>query len=1255
MGFTPSQNKALSTERHLAIMANAGSGKTSVLVERYIKLFECNADLSTRNVAAITFTENAASELRGRVLKEVSERLSDSSIMADRTRRERLRRLRDSLPSAFIGTIHGFATRILKAYPVEANVDAAFAITTGADQRILAEEAISRVFYSALDEAYLLPDESELLRLFRKLGRQEVTELVRTLLRNRTRAKRIRERLLAKRDDEVLDFWRVQIEQALSIVHDPAVKSNLLTISTCLKKGKTSEEFPALVHAYVGASGFFETALAFRRVVNKLIIGTGTLRANLIDFASAPLGLESEVTQLIARILPIRELLNACSESEDAYTKKHLEYLAMIRAVFALYDQVLEVYTSTKTEYSLLDFDDLIEKLGQLFEDKRVLEELSGEFRYLMIDEYQDTDESQFELVRLLTENFGARSNLAIVGDPKQAIYTFRNADAGIFHRTKDAILTQKLSAAALEESIELTLLPHEEFGLITLGETFRMMPMPLAAINRLFRSVMSTRDTVASTTGYSDLIHGREEAIPGTVEWICPIAPKRTKYSENSADRAGEEDSQGEENGDDAESVNEASLIARKIRGIVSDPKYQVESKKVLRRAVYEDIAILLRSRTNLPALERALRAENIPYSVAKGAGFFVQPEILDITSYLTFLAAPSNEIALAAILRSPFFAISDVELFQIAYHESANRRRLHDPWSFWDQFQNFAETRSIPYLMRAVSQIRENLALAGRTSTALLVEKIYAETGIFATLQAGAQSAQKIANLEKFLARARISDASGFSGLLDFIERIKYLTESEEQESQADVPDGRGAVRIMTVHAAKGLEFPIVILPFLQKEFKFDHSHLLDKELGLQIRFPEREQTAIVAELIRERARAATIAEEQRIFYVAATRTRDHLLFSCAMPEHPKPDSWLAWAVEAFGLSPDSEALHFEETIERYNSDLRMAQSEPIDLNIPLIRGIEDILITEELMPDEEIKHRGPVYLDALRIPQPTSRFSATQLLRYKECPTKYHLAYALGMPEDPKLAYDMEPDEYSERVHGRLLGQVVHQLLEKIDHVAPAGKLDASRFELEALKILEAIGVSDHSELSKYFIAAREHVTAFLTSPLSATVLSGTENHAEFSLQTSLESGDTLYGIIDRLFRDETGTWTILDYKTEAAPNSAPHQKSIERYHFQLRFYAYLVHLFDPAAETIRGMLFFTSTGAVTEFTFGPSDFENFSKECSEIIRHVRSNEAVSDLRLMERNLSHCPECSFYKGEQGQCIVLAADQNPIAIPAM
>ena len=130
--------------------------------------------------------------------------------------------------------------------------------------------------------------------------------------------------------------------------------------------------------------------------------------------------------------MPIRTLLNTCPKSEEEYISGHTEYIALLRALFELYDQVLLEYLSTKNEYGLLDFDDLIEKLIGLLSNSELRAEISGEFRFLMIDEFQDTDESQFEIARLLSESFSSSNNVAIVGDPKQTIYTFRNADAEV-------------------------------------------------------------------------------------------------------------------------------------------------------------------------------------------------------------------------------------------------------------------------------------------------------------------------------------------------------------------------------------------------------------------------------------------------------------------------------------------------------------------------------------------------------------------------------------------------------------------------------------------------------------------------------------------------------------------------------------------------------------------------------------------------------------------------------------------------------
>ena len=305
------------------------------------------------------------------------------------------------------------------------------------------------------------------------------------------------------------------------------------------------------------------------------------------------------------------------------------------------------------------------------------------------------------------------------------------------------------------------------------------------------------------------------------------------------------------------------------------------------------------------------------------------------------------------------------------------------------------------------------------------------------------------------------------------------------------------------MTIHAAKGLEFPIVILPFLQKKFNFDHQHLLDKELGLQIRLPENRPQPLIAELIHLRSHASTIAEEQRILYVAMTRARDHLILSCTLPEKPNEHSWLSWIICAFGVPTSGDAITIEESVSRYDSTSQKVHIEQFQFDIPLICSHSDISSPASMAIEKSIPITPPFYLEPLAIHSPTARFSATQLLRFKECPTKYHLSNVLGMPEEPKLAYDLEPDEYSERVRGPLLGQIVHKLLENVDRIAPNGTLDDQAFSQEVQAVFDALEIAGTSDRVIHLEAARQHVFTFLESRVAIEARSGTNTRHRSSL--------------------------------------------------------------------------------------------------------------------------------------------------------
>ena len=1235
MKLTPSQAKALSTERHLAITANAGSGKTKILVDRYIKLFEDRPDLHVRNVVAITFTENAAAELRERILKATKEKIEGLTRNDDK--RHRLLKLRDNIPSAFIHTIHGFANRILRLYPVEANVDAAFVMLIGADQRIQVEDTISRVFYSELTEAYEKLDNGEetpIMHLFRELGRGNVTSLVRALLQNRARCKKITDSLLSKPNDVILHEWRRELERLLAYCGDVSTDSLLHDVAGFVKTGKLGLEALPYFTAYFGAETLYDKITTFAALADKIVTEKGALHSQRIDLKTMPESLLEHASLFITQFEALEPLLKSCPPTIEEFQNEHQEYLRLLRAAFALYDLVTREYETTKKSYGFLDFDDLISGLGKLLADTRVCSELVEQFRFVMIDEYQDTDESQYELARLLTENFGTRNNLTIVGDPKQSIYTFRNADASVFQLTECAIRAQTLSERAAEESLGMSLTIKEERGEIALRESFRMSPAPLATINKLFTSIMEAAGDLpflSEGPAYSDLVLGRASDMRGSVEWICPAAPTRARGDEDIVE-------------EDAEDASEAELIALKIRQMVqTQNSYTIEDRAgTMRTARYEDIAILLRSRSGLPRLEKALREGGIPYTVAKGAGFYSQQEILDISGYLSFLLSPTNDIALAGILRSPFFALSDVDLYQISFFPSQHRAEGSREWTLLNKLEQYCTANPKPHLLRALEQIGANRVLAGRTGAAYLVEKIYAETGIFATLSAAPNGLQKVANLEKFLAQARQSDTSGFSGLDDFVSRIQYLIEEEEKESQAEFSVEAGVVQILTVHAAKGLEYPIVILPFLQKKFMFDSKNILDKEYGLHLSLPNSERAPFIAELIRLRSRESTIAEEKRIFYVATTRAKDHLILSSTLPKQPQKNTWLEWVAEALpgAFEADTTAILLEEKILRYDKDARDAIEEDIQLSIPLIRSAEDIPIATQDIEVPIEKPFGPFHLAALPVLHRTGRFSATQFLRFKECPTKYYLSYVLGMPEEPKLAFDLEPAELSEKVRGDVLGQIVHQMMESIGQSAlPNAENRADKLN----HILFDLKISDEKERARYSELANAHLERFLSSDLAAHVLSSKEYHSEYSLQAQIATGDILFGIIDRLFRDAAGTWTILDYKTERGIDPAQTANSLTRYEFQLQFYAYLVHLMYPNEARINAILFYTATGEQKEFRFDVTDFGTFESEIVELIREIRELNGVVELGEITRNMVHCSECNYYQSDVERCVVM------------
>jgi ATP-dependent helicase/nuclease subunit A len=357
---------------------------------------------------------------------------------------------------------------------------------------------------------------------------------------------------------------------------------------------------------------------------------------------------------------------------------------------------------------------------------------------------------------------------------------------------------------------------------------------------------------------------------------------------------------------GIDALRMSEARIIAERISQIVSSDDYKIASGTgdELRSPGYGDIGILFQVSTSFEIYERALAARDIPYLTVAGRGFYDRQEITDLTNLVSFLASPTDSLRLAAVLRSPLFAVSDETLLRLRL----TRKPLWEALSAESPELFPDESEPAQFALGVLQRLGE---LAGRASIAEIISTALAETGYLATLMALPHGDRRVANAGKFLEQA---DALANLTLSEFVERIGELRVREAREGEATIEE-TGAVRLMTVHKAKGLEFPVVWIadaaypgfqnwPLLiaHPEFGFSADVKAEDGYGADL---ERPASYDAIRFLEEKLDST---EKRRLLYVAATRARDYLFVSGGLRTKLRGDHWLGLIAKTLGLN-DSE----------------------------------------------------------------------------------------------------------------------------------------------------------------------------------------------------------------------------------------------------------------------------------------------------------------------------------------------------------
>ncbi len=1189
--LTPHQRKALNIGKSISLTANAGSGKTFVLAQRFLEII-INTSTPLNQVAAITFTDKASGELYKRISVELDNLLSATS---DIKLRHRIENIRKQLVSAKIATIHSFCIDLLKEYPVEASLDANFSTIN----EHKAAELIDLSIESTLRELLKTPDEqSDVKLLIRLLG--SMTKLISELSGLISRRKNV-----------------LNLINKFYLLDEKVIADKLFQIFTSNIKILFADDLPnTLVHLNVINDNVL-LINSMNDLANGIKIDLTKIKANN-DVTGQLLELKELSDKILTKggivrtqgYLPAQnreDIKNSIQIVEDFYSQlKEIELSGnhglvereLTRynlALINIFKKVLSAYENKKSEIGVLDFEDILLKTKTLIENKAIRKSLSGKYKYLLVDEYQDTNEIQYEIFLPLVDEL-KNGNLFIVGDEKQGIYRFRDAELQVFSKTK-------LDIQAV----------HGEESLLSLPDSFRMAPTICLFVNSLFRNLFKDSRYFYNEVPASDLVCARSDDFPGKVEFLVA-------------------------NNDE---ITEAELIAKKIISLRYEFKDRLQE--------WNDIAILVRKRASFAELQKAFLKYQIPINLIGGTGFYQKQSISDIYNYFAFLLNDKDDAALIGILRSPFFFVSDIKILELSIYEGE---------SYWEKVKS-ATSIEKDFWKKIFDRLNEARQLANRISIPLLLRKILRESDFISAIASRVDGVQEISNLNKLISITNDFFNTELNTLYDYVYFLKDSIAGTEDESQGKIEAGNIGVNIMTIHQAKGLEYPAIFLykcndTTLLNKVK-SKSFTIDREFGMLTKVPVDEnyfdeyRSAPIVGLYNLIEEKKEIAELKRLLYVGLTRAKDFLFITQTDDgKTVKKNSFSALLNTGINpdLSNDKYVLAGELTFLKKDKDDFINITKSIELEIPIIRKID--LLESKVEPGYTGIGKRELILSEIIDQSKGEVISATRFSTFASCPMKYNLLYNYKIGDLIQRSKEFEQknwpylfEEYNRNELGsylfddqtnlleyaKLKGEIIHYVLRK--------NLRAENFtSFVENRLKNSFSDDIHPKLKENI----EHdLNKFYESKEYKFINSFQNCRNEFEIY--LKEGDYyLFGILDKLIIDEKKI-IIVDYKTDDIKEEDLNSRA-EKYLFQLQFYAYIVsRILGKNREIECRIIFIKYPDKSFSFKYDAISDGKVRLVIISMIKAIRnSNYSV--------NLNVCDDCIFE--DNSQCLKINSAIN-------
>src|SRR5690625_4895528 len=1175
----------------ILVSAAAGSGKTAVLVERIIqKLLKKESPVDIDSLLVVTFTNAAAQEMRTRVGLALEEALAQDPTSMH------LKKQLSLLQRASISTLHSFCLDILREYAYLIDLDPGFRIANDVENDQIKQDVIEDLF----EEWYGFEDDEQ-SHFFEVVDRFssdrndiEVEELILKLFTFATQ-------------HPWPDVWLNQINEAYDIPDDWR-EDNLGWLDIIKKEVKLQLDAfyqeitlaETIVNENDGPYQYAETIEADKQMLNNALENVHVWNDLQAVMASSKFvrlsGKKTECNE--DKKEKVKALRNSYkdrwnkikkdwfSRNLESHVEDMKELAPVIKQLTILVKEFKQRYTAVKKEKGLVDFSDLEHYCLEILIDSEstpeqplpsaIARNLQEQYSELLVDEYQDTNLVQETILRMISDQIGS-GNMFMVGDVKQSIYRFRHAEPSLF--------IDKYKRFNTSESLVQR---------IDLSSNFRSREHVLSGANYIFRQILDEKIGEINYDENAELIYANKmyDELPHPEPH-----PELVIINREEAEESNYIDTEEGSREELEKAQLEARAYAEKIKGWIGDDENQPlqvvdKATQAQRDVQYRDIVILLRAMSDAPTIVDEFKKQGIPVYAELNTGYFEAIEIKIMISFLKVIDNPRQDIPLASVLRSPIIGLNEEELAKIRL---ANQRG-----TYYEALKSFKKQNSgdeiLPKVNRFLNLLEQFRKAARQGALSELIWSIYRETGYYDFVGGMPGGRQRQANLRALYDRARGYETTSFRGLFRFLRFIERMEERGDDLGAARaVSEQEDVVRIMTIHKSKGLEFPIVIMEGMDRQFNMqdlNRKYLLDKDLGFatkfidpvkRITYPTLYFNAIKQEKLREQ-----LAEEIRVLYVALTRAKEKLVMvgnvnsfakkqekwqpildhsEWVLPAQYRVEAltYLDWVGPALIRHHENTLLQGEESVAE---DVPQSiQQDPSTWTVSVIHGSELTNRSEvvEGTTDEQLENHIVDWQPLLLADQATTdevesrltyryayeeasksraKQSVTEIKRQQELKDEYSGNQLVDTFQAPiiKRPNFMQKEQL---ISAAERGTVIHTMMQHLPLTKRLKRRDIEGYiesfierdiltrEEAAVIDMETIEGFYETEIAQMMINAE---TVYREVPFSLS-LSANEVYASWTSDT--DENVLIQGVIDCLIPVEDG-WMILDYKTDAIPD-------------------------------------------------------------------------------------------------------------------